>query len=375
MNLNWLNDNIVYLTVHGSQAYGLATETSDVDVKGICLPPNEVENDLFQNFEQVENHPAVESRCAYLKNPKNPKLESTVYTLRKFIILAANINPNIIELLWTHESDRLMFNKVINPLFEHRDLFLSSKAKFTFSGYAFSQAAKIERHRKWLVEGELKKPTRAEFGLPDVSPRGFDEVNKYVKQKLEEWNLSKFSLDEMTRNDLKETIWELITEVSGASISWDNWPEAYWLSAQQKLVHDLGLSEQVAKLIQAEYAYKRAVEKYQSWLNWKKNRNKERSILEEKSGYDTKHASHLIRLLRMGIEILRDGKVIVKRPDREELLHIKNGGWSYDKLMECAKESQSKLDELYKSTILPKSVDYARVNSLYHKIILNYQNG
>jgi predicted nucleotidyltransferase len=59
MNLEWLKDNIVYLTVHGSQAYGLATESSDVDVKGICIPPDEVENDLFQNFEQAENHPDV----------------------------------------------------------------------------------------------------------------------------------------------------------------------------------------------------------------------------------------------------------------------------------------------------------------------------
>jgi predicted nucleotidyltransferase len=368
MNLEWLKDNIVYLAVHGSQAYGLATESSDVDVKGICIPPSEVENDLFQNFEQAENHPDVEKQCSYLKNPKNPKLESTVYSLKKFFVLAANINPNIIELLWTHESDRLMFHKITNSLFEHRDLFLSSKAKFTFSGYAFAQAAKIERHRKWIVEGELKEPTRSEFGLPNVSPRGFDEVNKYVKQKLEDWNLSKFPLDEMVRNDLKETMWELITEVSGASISWDNWPEAYWLSAQQKLVHDLGLSEQVAKLIQAEYAYKRAVEKYQSWVNWKKNRNKERAVLEEKSGYDTKHASHLVRLMRMGYEILSEGKVIVKRPDREEILAIKKGAWSYEKVMGYAQEMQVKLDEAYKVTKLPKTVDFKKINGLYHDI-------
>lgn len=377
MNLEWLKHRLVYLTVHGSQAYGLATDQSDVDIKGVCIPPPEVEDDLFQKFEQAENHPFVEELCGYMKNPKNPKLESTVYSLKKFLVLAANVNPNIVELLFTDEGDHYIpfdGREVMKKLIANRDMFLSSKAKFTFTGYAFAQAAKIERHRKWLLEGELTKPTRAEFGLPEVTARGFDEVNKWVKQKLEEWNLSKFPLEEMQRNDLKETIWEVITEVSGAAVTWDNWPEAYWISAQNKLVHDLGLSEEVAKLIQAEYAYKRAVEKYQSWLNWKENRNSARAELEKKSGYDTKHASHLVRLLRMGIEILRDGKVIVKRPDREELLHIKNGGWSYDKLMEHTKEAQSKLDDLYKSTKLPKSVDYAKVNSLYHEIILNYQN-
>lgn len=261
MNLEWLKSNIVYLTLHGSQAYGLATDQSDVDVKGICIPPTDVENDLFQKFEQAENSPFVEEQFAHLKNPKNPKLESTVYSLKKFFVLAAAVNPNIVELLWTEEGDRYIFEDSMVKLFQNRDLFLSSKAKFTFTGYAFAQAAKIERHRKWIVEGELKQPVRSEFGLPEVSPRGFDEVNKYVKQKLNEWNLSKFPMDEMERNDLKETIWELVNEVTGASVTWDNWPEAYWLSAQQKLVHDLGLSEQVAKLIQAEYAYKRAVEK------------------------------------------------------------------------------------------------------------------
>jgi predicted nucleotidyltransferase len=374
MNLDWLNKSIVYLTLHGSRAYGLATETSDVDIKGICIPPVSVENDLFQRFEQAENSSIVEAKVDYLRNPKNPKIESTVFSLKKFFILAANINPNIIELLWADESDRLMYHKSVANLFEHRDLFLSSKAKFSFSGYAWAQLAKIERHRKWIVEGELKQPTRFEFGLPDVMSRGFDEVNKYAKQKLEEWNLSKFPMDEMDRNDLKETIWEVITEVSGASITWDNWPEAYWISAQQKLVHDLGLSEQVAKLIQAEYAYKRAVEKYQSWVNWKKNRNPERAKLELKSGYDTKHASHLVRLLRMGLEIVEGKGVIVKRPDAAEILSIKQGAWSYDKVMDFTREMQIKLDEAYKVTTLPKTVDCNKINSLYNDIVGNYQH-
>lgn len=370
--MKWLQNRIIYACKHGSQAYGLANELSDLDLKGICIPPPEVENDLFQRFEQAENNNDFQSQYNYLENPRNPKIESTVYSLSKFFRLAGNVNPNIVELLFIDNEDVLFTTPTMKKVIENRDLFLSSKAKYTFSGYAAAQAAKIERHRKWLLEGELKKPVRAEFGLPEVTARGFDEVNKWVKQKLEEWNLSKFPLEEMQRNDLKETIWELITEVSGAAVTWDNWPEAYWISAQNKLVHDLGLSEEVAKLIQAEYAYKRAVEKYQSWLNWKENRNQARAELEKKSGYDTKHASHLVRLLRMGIEILRDGKVIVKRPDREELLHIKNGGWSYDKLMEHAKEAQSKLDNLYKSTKLPKSVDYGKINNLYHEIVKEY---
>lgn len=372
MNLNWLQNRLIFATKHGSVAYGLNTETSDLDLKGFCIPPLEVEYDLFHRFEQSENDEGFNNRFSQLANPKNPKIESTVYSLKKIFILAANCNPNCTELFFVDPSDYLIMTPTMEKILENRNLFISSKTKFTFSGFAYSQLSKIERHRKWIVEGELKQPTRAEFGLPEVCPRGFDDVNKYVKQKLEEWNLSKFSMDEMERNDLKETIWELVSEVTGASVTWDNWPEVYWLSAQQKLVHDLGLGEQVASLIQSEYAYKRAVEKYQSWVNWKKNRNKERAILEEKSGYDTKHASHLVRLMRMGYEILTEGKVIVKRPDRGELLAIKQGAWSYDKVMEYADEMQRKLDEAYKVTKLPKQVDFKKVNDLYQRIITNY---
>ena len=52
-----------------------------------------------------------------------------------------------------------------------------------------------------------------------------------------------------------------------------------------------------------------------------------RKQLVQKHGYDTKNASHLIRLLRMGIEFITDGTLTVVRPDAEELLAIKRGEW------------------------------------------------
>jgi len=49
-------------------------------------------------------------------------------------------------------------------------------------------------------------------------------------------------------------------------------------------------------------------------------------VLEAKFGFDTKHAMHLIRLLRMAREILETGVVHVKRPDAEELSAIRYHG-------------------------------------------------
>ena len=370
--MKWFPENLVYLTIHGSKAYGLSNELSDLDIKGICIPPRSVEYDLFHKFEQSDNHPFVEAVAGHLKNPKNPKLESTVFSLRKLFVLASNINPNIIEVLWTDPSDHIMTTELSDTLMENRNLFLSSKAKFTFSGYAFSQAAKIERHRKWIVLGELKEPTRAEFGLPDIRARQLDEVFGFIKSEVERWNLSKFPMEEQDRAELKETIWELVDNVSQLKVGWDNWPQVYEASVVDRIAKEYDLKDEVVDLLNRERNFKRAKEQYSSWLNWKKNRNVDRHKLEVKSGYDTKHASHLVRLMRMGQEILVEGKVIVKRPDAEEILHIKNGGWSYDRVMEHAKDIQSKMDEAYKSTILPRSVDFEKLNSLYHSLYEKY---
>jgi len=371
--MKWLVPNTIYVTLHGSQAYGLNNELSDVDVKGIVIPPRDVENNLFHKFEQAIDNKELEASLEHIKNPKNPKFESSLYSLKKFMVLAANVNPNIIEVLWTDPADHFVFKSPMDVLMENRHLFLSSKAKFTFSGYAFAQAAKIERHRKWIVRGELEKPDRAKFGLPEERAPQMNDIFGLIKSEVERWNLSQFPLNEEERDELKSTIWELIYNVSQVDVNEGNWPKVYEAGVIERLAKEYNLKEEVVDVLQRERLYKKELESYQSWVNWKKNRNPARHELEVKSGYDTKHASHLVRLMRMGLEILTEGKVYVKRPDREEILSIKNGGWSYEQVIQFAKDMQVKLDEAYKTTKLPKAVNYEKVNELYHVIYENYQ--
>lgn len=370
MNIDkWLLDNTVYLTVHGSQCYGLANDLSDVDVKGVCLPPLYIRDNILQNFEQAENNPTIEAKFESKKNPKNPKFESVVYSLKKFLNLAANVNPNIIEILFTDNTDMLMVTSLGQRLLDNKHLFLSVKAKYTFSGYSVAQLHKIQRHKKWIDRGEIKKPTRSDFGLPERQSPQTDEIFGYIKSNVELWNLSKFNLDDIERDELKETIWELIYNLSDKRISWDNWPSAYEAATVNKLGDQLNLKDDVIDLIQRERLYNRELNTYNSWVNWKKNRNPERAKLELKCGYDSKHACHLIRLLKMAHEILIDGKVVVKRPDRDELLEIKNGHWTYERVIDYADLMQKKLDESTKFTKLPRNVDMEKINALYYELI------
>ncbi len=296
MDLTWQYKNLSYLSKSGSQSYGTASRLSDTDLKGFTVAPQNVREDLFHRFEQSLNNEGLIARFEHLKNPLNPKIETTVYSLDKFIKLLANGNPNVIELLWTDESDILEMSPVGQKLRENRDLFISSRSKHNFGGYSVAQLYKIQRHRKWIVKGIIEKPERKKYGLPEYTLSCYGEVERFIKRELEKWNFSQYSLDDLERNELKEHCWELIFRVSQKTINWDNWPQNYLEAGFEKLVEKLNLNSEISALINQELKYQADLKEYNSWLNWKKNRNPERKIIEDKCGWDTKHGMHLIRL-------------------------------------------------------------------------------
>jgi hypothetical protein len=119
-------------------------------------------------------------------------------------------------------------------------------------------------------------------------------------------------------------------------------------------------------------AYETALKGWRQYWEWKNNRNQKRAALEDEHGYDTKHAMHLIRLLRMGIEIMSGEGVQVKRPDREELLSIRNGSLSYEELVVMAQDHERQLDELYHTSALPHAPHTEKVNRLMLNIYRDY---
>lgn len=147
-NLTWLPERTIFVTRHGSHAYGTSTPTSDLDLRGIAVAPPRYYLGFVDRFEQAES--------------KDPDL--VVYDVRKFFALAADANPNALEFLFTDPSDHLLVTPVGARLLAARELFLSRKAKHTLSGYAVSQMKRIQTHHRWLVSPPAAPPTRAELG-------------------------------------------------------------------------------------------------------------------------------------------------------------------------------------------------------------------
>ena len=128
-------------------------------------------------------------------------------------------------------------------------------------------------------------------------------------------------------------------------------------------------------LLDRERGYNQARREWTQYQGWLKHRNPVRAELEARYGYDCKHAMHLVRLLRMASEILSTGRVQVRRPDRDELLAVKAGAWSYDELIERAEALHRSVGAAARVSPLPEQPDEERIDALCQEIIARVLSG
>lgn len=266
-NLEWLLTNTLFLTKHGSHAYGTSLPTSDLDLRGICIPPRQYYFG-FGSFEQA---------CQ-----TEPDL--TVFELRKFMRLAADCNPNAIEILFTDPSDHLVVSPQLKILLEHRDDFLSTKALHTFSGYAASQLHRINLHYKWLKDPPKAPPTRSEFGLtdpPEIPKNQMEAAMAQIKKKLSHWNWHELdNLDDAQRICVQDEFTRILAEIT--QWGWQEKEDQLWRSA----ANSLGFETNFLQVLDCERRYNAKLNNWKNYQTWLKSRNPARAELEAKSGYD-----------------------------------------------------------------------------------------
>ena len=112
-DLGWMNTGLLYLVRHGSRAYNCHTELSDDDYKGFCVPPQKYYFGNLNKFEQ---------RICEKPNP-----DICIFELKKFISLAVQANPNVLEILFVDPSDQFYVHPIAEELINNRDLFISKK--------------------------------------------------------------------------------------------------------------------------------------------------------------------------------------------------------------------------------------------------------
>lgn len=100
----------------------------------------------------------------------------------------------------------------------------------------------------------------------------------------------------------------------------------------------------------------------------------QRPELEHAFGYDTKAGMHAVRLLGEGIELMHTGTVIFPRDNALELIGIRKGEWSLDRLCNRVSVLITELEEEYQVSPLPEKPDRQQVSELISKMYLeNYK--
>lgn len=317
----FLGDNIILLGLGGSYAYGTNNENSDVDIRGIAI--NSKRNILTGNdFEQVVD----------------TDTDTTIYSFDKMIKLLCNCNPNVCEILGLKPEHYLYLSDVGNLLLEHKDLFLSKKAIYTFGSYANAQLRRLENKSARLVSQSQQE----QYILKSIEHASVDFKNRYLEMPDDS---IKLYIDKSPREDYDTEIF--------CDINIKHYP----LRDQKGMLNDMGtIIRQYAKIGKRN---SKAIEK----------------------GKLSKHMCHLIRLYLMAFDILEKGEIITYREKEHDfLMDIRNGKYLDDnrqpipEFYEIVDEYENKLDKLKDTTDLPDTPDMDKVMDLVENVNFDVVN-
>jgi hypothetical protein len=342
------NNLLLFEAITGSRAYGLEHEHSDTDIKGVFVMPKE----HFYGFK-------------YISQVNNATNDEVYYELRKFLELLVKNNPTMVELLHTPE-DKVLFE---HPLFQKIKNFnwLTKKCKNTFGNYAAAQIKKARGLNKKIVNpvGEERKSV-LEFCYVTAG-QGAMPVLKWLEQ-----------------NELKQENCGLvnINHIQGLyAVFYDYSEELGYKGIIQKInSNQVSLSSipkgelPLTHLYFNKDGYTKYCKDYREYWEWVEKRNEARytNTISHGKNYDSKNMMHTFRLLNMAYEILSEGKVMVKRPNRTELLKIKSGDFEYDELLAKAEQQLQAIEAAYQTSKLPNDVNYEAVERLLIEVRMEF---
>jgi hypothetical protein len=316
-------ENCILEIVAGSHLYGTSTPESDEDYVGVFLPPPEYVLGL-QSVQEVDF--SVKDKSEDGKNTADA-VDRKLYEFRKFINLALQNNPNIIEILFTNEQAIKKIDPYGQRLLALRNLFPSRQCVPRFLGYAKSQKHKMIMRRDRFNELRLAHEVLSKYADKDVMAEVFTTCDV------------EYFPPEQANGEM--LFWKKVggTHIHVGDICFE--PGVYVKKARKKL------KERLDKVTN-------------------------RSELILKYGYDTKFASHLIRLLYEGLMLLEYGELEFPLPMSSLILDIKNGAWEVEKVIEFSDELEKKYNTAEEKTKLPKTANFKRIEEFTINTMRNW---
>lgn len=339
------NGYIIFETVVGSQAHGTSTPKSDVDTSFIYIAPES----WLQTYEF--------SYEPFLKLDK----DRTGYELQNFCMLAMKNNPTIFELLFTDPDCHILKSPVYDLLLEKRNDFISKVSENSFFGYANSQITKatgMDKMQNWEKNRTQKKePIDFCYVIEGYNTRSLIEFLTERNLRVDET----LGLTNISHAENNYALFYSKTLPYGGIFS---------SNSHQPRLSSIPKGETPIAVINynmdAYLKHHNDWKKYQKWLS---ERNTNRWV--EVSGgnaIDAKNIAHLVRLTQMNMEIASGQGCNVRRPNREELLAIRNGKKNLNEIIEWSADQALMIRNLYKANDLPQEVDKQMVIDLLLKM-------
>ena len=340
---------LLFECVSGSRAYGTDLPGSDTDIKGVFVLPK-----------------ADYYGLDYIEQVSSEHNDEVYYELRRFGELLAKNNPGILEMLGTPPDCIRYCHPLFQPFLQEN--FLSKLCKDSFAGFAAAQIKKARGLNKKinLPEAPARK-TPLDFCFV-AERQGSAPLLRWLEQRG--WRQEDCGLAAVPNmRDLYGLYHGAEYGFSGI-LKKENANEVA-LSAIPK-----GL-EPAALMAFNKDAYSMHCREFREYHEWVERRNETRyqNTLAHGKNYDAKNMMHTMRLLDMAAEILESGQVLVRRPNRDELLRIRRGEYAYDDLMAMAAEKLERIERLYQQSSLPETPDRALIERMVVAVREGFYSG
>jgi len=309
--------NKILVVKTGSHMYGTNTPTSDEDFVGIFMPSEEYVYG-FKRMDEVDF--SVKDKDENGRNTKDA-IDVKYYEFRKFVKLAMENNPNILEILFAPESNIVFINDLGRELLNMAKVFPYQGCKQKFLGYAFAQ-----KHKMFVKKDNY-------FDLL--------KAKEFLKSKDSPWSLWEVEKD-MDKSVFKKQINKLSGKIDFYQVGDINFMPSISIKNAIKMIE-----ERLDKVGNREELYL-------------------------KHAFDTKFAMHLVRLMIEGTMLLDKGFLEFPFSDyvKEFLMTIRNGEKSIDEVLTTATYYEELIEKI--ESPLPEKPRYDEIEEFVIKTMKEF---
>jgi len=366
----------LYLVIRGSHAYGTNIPTSDTDYSGVFV----------QNLDSILG-------MSYVEQINDDKNDIVIYELRRFLELLAKNNPTVLELLNTPEDCVVYKHPLFDKILQNKDNLLTKICANSFGGYAKEQISKAKGQNKkqnwekdkvtrkdvldfcYVIEGEKSIPWKVwneDFqydekfiGIVNV-PNARDIYAVYFDE------IAHMCFSESVPENVRESA-KYLRKESELSMGFGykglikTGEGATSAESNQLRLSSIPKGETpICIITYNKDGYTQHCNDYKSYQTWLDQRNEQRWVDVESHGQkiDGKNMMHCRRLMDMAREIAEGKGIVVRRPNAQELIDIRQGKVDLQTLIDHVENEIKEIDLLYKNSTLPDKVDMNLVEQI-----------